>query len=471
VSGFGPGLDYAQPPESQLDPHWEPQPEPEQHRGHLRMAERVIREQGNDLRHVHGIGWHVWDGSRWAEDEDDEPTRRVIATIKSALAEMPDLAIKDRKDLMSDINKAESAAGISGVLSITGSLLPVSVSHKRMDVDPGLFNTPSGTVNLRTSEVVQHRRDDHITKVSAADIGDQDDEVWMAFLERVLPDEDVRLFVQRLIGYSMLGEVQEHVMPIFTGTGANGKGTIRDAIMHAFGDYAAEIDPEMLMESKHVRHGTFKMQLRGRRLVFCSETERGRRFAEATMKRLVGGDPIEANRMHKDPITFMPSHTLVMLTNFLPQVSGDDPAVWRRILVVPFDVVIPPEERDGELPRRLKDAAPAVLRWAFQGWQEYQRIGLAPPEAVRARTEEYRAESDALGTFIGESCVENASAHVKARELFTKYEQWCQATHERALSEKEFAKSMSSRGHEKARTAFGQVYRGIGLMHVEEELV
>ncbi|WP_234336632.1 DNA primase family protein, partial [Streptomyces graminis] len=183
------------------------------------------------------------------------------------------------------------------------------------------------------------------------------------FIERILPDPDVRAFVQRFFGYAMLGKVTEHVMPIFTGTGANGKGTLRDAVMSAMGDYAIEVDPAILMESKHERHGAFKMRLRGARMVFCSETEQGKRFAESTMKRLTGGDPIEANLMHKNPITFDPSHALVMLTNHLPAVSGDDPAVWRRILVVPFDVVIPPEDRDGGLPDRLKKAAPAVLAW------------------------------------------------------------------------------------------------------------
>ncbi|WP_331755845.1 DUF5906 domain-containing protein [Streptomyces sp. NBC_01643] len=62
--------------------------------------------------------------------------------------------------------------------------------------------------------------------------------------------------------------------------------------------------------------------------MFCSETEQNKRFAESTMKRLTVGDPIEANLMHKNPITFDPSHSLVMLTNHLPAVSGDDPALW-----------------------------------------------------------------------------------------------------------------------------------------------
>src|SRR5690606_36113730 len=117
-------------------------------------------------------------------------------------------------------------------------------------------------------------RADLITKVAGGAIGDEPNPEWEAFLQRILPDEDVRAFVQRLFGYAMLGKQTEHVMPILTGTGANGKGTLRDALTAAFGDCAIEVDPALLMESKHERHGAFKMRLRGARLAFCSETEK-----------------------------------------------------------------------------------------------------------------------------------------------------------------------------------------------------
>src|SRR6185369_4338700 len=113
-----------------------------------------------------------------------------------------------------------------------------------------------------------------------------------------------------------------------------------------------EVDPEILMVSHNPGHKTFLMELKGRRLIFCSETDRNRRFNEPMMKRLSGGDPIQANKMRMDPITFLPSHLLVMCTNHLPKLAGDDEANWRRVLVVPFDVVIPEAERNGRLPGR-----------------------------------------------------------------------------------------------------------------------
>lgn len=438
-----------------------PLPIHEQHRGHLRMAERFVTQHAEALRFVHGLAWHEWDGARWREDDQRADTAAAIQTVKAAVAQLQHLKGDARDDLYKDIRMSEKASGIDGMLKLASALPPISASHKSLDADPALFNTPDGTIDLRTGHIRPNDRADMITKVSGAVISGEHDDEWGQFIGRILPDQDVRAFVQRLFGYSMLGEVREHVMPIFTGTGANGKGTLRDAIAHAFGDYSIEVDPAMLMESKHERHGTFKMRLRGARLAFCSETEKGRRFAESTMKRLVGGDPIEANLMHRNPISFDPSHTLIMLTNHLPAVSGDDPAVWRRILVVPFDVVIPEDERDAELPRKLRDAAPAVLTWVYQGWLDYQQQGLAPPAAVRARTHQYQLDSDVLGRFMAERVLENPHGHVRARELFAAWSGWCAENREDAGSEVEFARSMAARGYEKRRAAGGQVYRGL----------
>ncbi|MFJ7207478.1 phage/plasmid primase, P4 family [Streptomyces sp. NPDC098789] len=445
----------------------------EQHRGHLRMAERFAEEHSDSLRHVHGIGWHYWTGARWYLDEQRVDIQAAVRTTKQALAECMAMDKGDeRNDLYSDVRKSESAAGIEGMLKLAGALKPISTAARHLDADPYLFNTPGQTIDLEKGEVYNNDRADLITKVAGAKLTGEVNDEWEAFLKRILPDEDVRAFVQRLFGYAMLGKQTEHVMPIFTGTGANGKGTIRDAVMAAFGDYAIEVDPALLMQSKHDRHASFKMRLRGARLAFCSETEKGRKFAEATMKRLVGGDPIEANYMHKNPITFDPSHTLIMLTNHLPEVSGDDPAVWRRILVVPFDVVIPEDERDGGLPGRLKAATGAILAWVYEGWQAYRREGLKPPEAVRVRTEQYRTDSDSLGRFLAERTLPNPHGVVRSSELFEAWSAWC---HKTGIKSDEvgnavtFAASMQARGFEKKDRKIGRVWLGLMLTGTEDD--
>lgn len=412
------------------------------------------------------LGWLQWQGTHWEEMHDAEVTelvrQRVRAEFRAAVRSMDGHA--DTK-VIDGWRSMLSAKRIGSTLNLTRGIGGIIVRGADLDVDRYLVNTATGTLDLRTDEVKPHDQRDRITKVTPTGMNDTGADLWNSFLARVLPDTEVRTFMQRLMGASLLGEIRDHVMPIFNGEGANGKGAFRSAILHALGPYAVEVDPALLIDGKHSRHLTFLMELRGRRVVFCSETSKGARFAESEMKRLVGGDPIQANRMRRDPITFLPSHTLLMVTNHLPNISGDDEANWRRVLVIPFDVVIPEEERDPELPERLRLAAPAILQWMHEGWLDYQQVGLAPPEAVRLRTKQYREDNDAVSRFIKERCMESQAATVAPRQLFTSWQKWCVDNDEAAGSEKAFSITLGRRGVVKR----GRVWAGIGL-YAEEDI-
>lgn len=441
----------------------------QQHGGHMRIAERLVASKADELRYAHGLGWHLWDGSRWSEDLDGGAYRVLKEVVGDAYADLRDMSEDERKVHIQAIRAAEKYTGMEGTLRIAASMKPVGISYKDVDVQPHLFNLPSGTLDLTDVEIRPHDRTDNLTKMAAADPEYVEDGIWERFLSEALPDADVRNYLKRFVGYAMYGAVTEHKLPILTGTGRNGKGTFRDAVLHAFGDYAIEVDPALLMESKHERHGTFKMRLRGARLVFSSETEKGRRFAEATMKRLVGGDPIEANYMHRDPITFDPTHAMLMLTNHLPDVSGDDPAVWARLRVVPFDVVFPEEKQDKDLPQKLRDAAPQVIAWAIEGWREYQKIGLAEPEAVKARTKAYHDDSDSVGRFMEEMTKKVDTGGAPVAELFSTYTKWCKTEGVDPITMKDFSGSMQARGYEKKRTKRGYEYVGIFVYALDDE--
>jgi len=182
---------------------------------------------------------------------------------------------------------------------------------------------------------------------------------------------------------------------VLIGCGANGKGTTYGAITHALGDYATVINPDLLMvRDRGGAGGPELMALLGVRLVIGSETEEGRKLDEAAMKRLTGGDELTARRLYSHPVTWQPSHQLVYVTNALPKVKGNDPAVWRRIRVVPFDVVVPLEDRDPELPERLALHADAVLSWVIAGHFDYEdNGGMREPTSVLRATGDYQADA------------------------------------------------------------------------------
>lgn len=429
------------------------------HRGHARMAYRLAHRYADQLLHVTGLGWHRWDDKRWALDDRGFAKRAMLADLRQALAES-----LDDKELRNDVRKCESAAGVAGVLDIAAALTPFASAIPDLDADAHLLNVANGTLDLHTLELRPHRPADRITKVCrGAYRPNTESPLWTTFLARVLPDEDVRGFLQRLVGVGLLGAVREHVLPILTGVGANGKSVFDKAIRYSLGDYACTAEPDLFMHRESA-HPTGEMDLRGVRWVVVSESDKDRRLAEATMKRLTGGDTIRARRMRQDFVEFTPSHTALVITNHLPKVSGDDAAVWRRLRVVPFNVVIPEDEQDQELDARLQLEADGILAWAVDGYREYLDRGLDEPGSVRDATDTYHRNSDAVGRFIADRCVLSGLTKATTVQLHEAFTKWAATDGCEVISQREFAQTLDKRGYPTDKPVNGKRWRhGIGL--------
>lgn len=430
------------------------------HSGQARMAYRLARAHGGRLLHVHGLGWFAWSGTRWSPDDRGAAKRAVLDVLRAALTDS-----LDDKALRADVKRCESAAGVAGVLDLAAALEPFAATVDDLDADPYLLNAANGTLDLRTGVLRPHSPADRITKVTTAGYDpDAAGTTWAAFLGRVLPDAEVREFLQRVVGVALVGKVLEHVLPIFTGTGANGKGTAYTAINTALGDYASTAEPDLFMHRQGA-HPTGEMDLLGVRWVVVSESDKGRRLAEATMKRLTGGDTIRARRMRMDFVEFRPSHTAALVTNHLPRVSGDDPAIWRRLRVVPFDVVIPAGERDPHLDERLELDVDAILAWAVAGYADYRRRGgLDEPKSVLDATEEYRKDSDAVARFIADECELVPTVAVTTSTLHARWVDWQRRDGADEMSSRAFGQALDGAGYPAEKGTGGvRLRRGIGL--------
>jgi putative DNA primase/helicase len=283
------------------------------------------------------------------------------------------------------------------------------------------------------------------------------------FLERVQPDPVMRAYLARLLGHALEGRVVSHLLPIFHGAGANGKGTLTGAVLAALGDYADAADPELLTARMFDAHPTGTADLFGTRLAVLHESDHGRRLAEGTVKRLTGGDRIKVHRMREDFWHFEPSHTFLMLTNHKPAMGGTDEGIWRRLRLVPWDVVIPAAERDEDLGDRLALEAGAVLAWLAAGYRDWRGQGLADPEQVTAATDAYRAESDALARFLEQECLTGPHFHARSAELFAAWCAWCRAEGEEPGTQTAFSVALTNRGFDKRHGMHGKVWAGLGI--------
>jgi putative DNA primase/helicase len=355
----------------------------------LGNAERLVADHGNDLRYAPGLGWFAWDGRRWKRDQDGEAIRRAKRMVRAMYAHAAELDDEDRAALVKWATASESEARLRAAVKLAETELAIVVDAHKLDADGWLFNVGNGTIDLRTGDLREHRREELLTRISPVVYKpDARSKLWESSLERITGgDAELATFLQRAVGYSLTGHTSEEVLFFPHGPTATGKSTKLEAIRAVLGEYAATADFETFLK----RHGDAGVRndiarLAGARLVVSIEVDDGKTLAEGLLKLLTGGDTVAARFLYQETFEFVPRFKLWLAANDRPRVNADDAAMWRRILQIPFVHVIPEAERDDRvklLLRSVPDVQSAILAWAVHGCLEWQRRGLAVPQCVR----------------------------------------------------------------------------------------
>jgi putative DNA primase/helicase len=358
----------------------------------LGNARRLVHRHGHDLRYVNGLGWFVWDGSRWASDNSGEVMRRAKATAIGIFEEAArDVEDERRKKLGAWAVRSEGRAALSNMIALAESELGIAILPDALDSHPWKLNVANGTVDLTTGELLPHDPAELHTKIAGAayDAGAAAP-LWDKFLAEILPNAEVRAFVQKFMGYCLTGSVREQALAFLWGAGSNGKTTFLEAVREAMGDYAHQAGGDLLVAKRERSAGDMAAiaSLRGRRLVTTLEVDDGVRLAEGLVKELTGERTIIAKLMRRDPVEFENVSKICLAANHKPEVRGQDFAMWRRIKLIPFTVTIPDERKDANLGEKLAQERDGILGWLVEGCLAYQRDGLGEPAVIKAATAE-----------------------------------------------------------------------------------
>lgn len=374
----------------------------------LGLAERFANQHGENVRYCQSLGWLVWDGKRWAPDTTGAIKRMAKATVRTLYIEASlESDTRKRKDIADFGRRCEARQNLEAMIALGQSELPIPVTAEIFDRDIMLLNLENGALNLKTGHLQAHNRDDYITKLAPVVYApDAACPLWDAFLNRIFQgNQNLIVFLQRLVGYSLTGSTVEHCFAVMHGKGANGKTTLLDTICGILGDYAQTAAFTTFLTRKN--DGGIPndiARLRGARLVCATEGEQGRALAESAIKQLTGGDRVAARFLHREYFEFRPTFKILLGTNHKPRIKGTDLAIWRRVKLIPFTETIPEDRQDRKLPEKLRAEAPGILAWAVRGCLDWQREGLGIPDEVRTATQAYRQEEDIVGQFIAECC-------------------------------------------------------------------
>ncbi len=429
-------------------------------------AARFVRQHRGLLLYCDGTGWLHYDGTRW-RTIGLEITRFAKDTVSKIYQEAASYPVEQRKLLTSWAHHSESEKCIRAMISL--ARCEMLVNADKLDQNPWLLNCANGTVDLKTGELREHDPKDLITKLAPVEYDlAAESTLWDRVITHALPNEDVRTFFQKLVGYTITGVTGEDIFALMHGPTRTSKGTIQEAVATMLGDYAITSEIDAFAERSRAGGPRPELtRLRGARMVSIYETSKRMALSASLVKTLAGSDPVTARALYQAPITFKPAAKIWVATNHLPKVPADDDALWERIREIPFEVAIPEGERDPTVRSRLREPehGAAILAWAVVGCLLWQFGGLAQPDAVREAGRAYRVAMDPLARFIEECCILGTHLWTATATLREEYVDWCREQGETPVSAPEFTGKLHELGCEpkKDNRRGGRGWKGIGI--------
>ena len=429
-------------------------------------ASRLVERYGAVLQFVpERRKWVAFNGRVWREDEAKQQlifaqeSARLIATEADLLCD--ELRASRR-------HWAKQSLGAGAIERAVRMAQPHATrSIAEFDSDPYLINAANGTLDLRTDKLRPFSSTDYLTQVAAApfDPGAQCVRFKKFLREVFAGDRDLVRFVQRFAGYTLTGLITEQCFLFLQGSGANGKSTLIQILQQMLGQYARSTPTETLL-AKHVTSSTSNdlARLQGARMVAAIESNPNRQLDEALIKQITGGDRITARFLYAEFSEYTPRFKLWFVANHAPRLRSTDDALWRRVVVLPFDAAIPREQRDLELLSALQTELPGIFAWAVRGCRSWRKHGLQTPNRVLDATRRYRKEVDHVRRFIQE-CIEPSEGIVtRSKILYERYERWCSETGEHSVSMKALANRLNEAGYTRTRIPGGsRAWRGVKL--------
>lgn len=424
-------------------------------------ANFLITLHGSKIRFVsEWLSWLVWTGQHWVRDDEGIHVMELAKDVGRSLIQSASTNdLEEAKRRADWAIKSLSASRIEAMAKLARGVPSITVRPTQLDQDPWLLGVVNGVVDLRNGRL----RPADPTDLMCMQAPVQWDEHataprWVRAMEEWFPDPAVRSYVQRLVGAALVGKQRDHLFVVHYGGGANGKGTFMRALFTMLGPYVVVPHLSLLVNTRYEQHATVKASLYRTRLAIAAETQRRVHLNEASIKNLTGDDPISCRRMYENEWTFQPSHMLWLQTNYLPEITGRDHGIWRRIRVVPWTETFE-GQREEDLGEVLKAEAPGILQWAVAGCLEWQRTGLAEPDAVLRRTTEYQEDQDIFTRFMADAGLTlDPKLEIAVEELNKNYDEWADSQGT-GVPYKEFAGWLKDQGCTKNRRRV-PAYRG-----------
>ena len=428
--------------------------------------------------------WYWWTGSAWERDEHLRIWRAAVQCAEEAVTEaqqMLDSAelvgdedmIKAAKKRLHDAIQLKNKGKLEAAIKMFSVEDGMALTTDAFDKDPGLLNLPNGTLELESQHLHQHDPNNLITLAMGAAL-DKDAECprFEQFMLEAFPDPELRDYVQRCLGYSLLGTAKERAIFVLYGPSGTGKSVLTNLMTRMFGGYGTTA-PASTFRVKKQTETLDLHKLKGARFVATSELPEGAQLDEDLVKRISGGDLV-TSRGHWEAFTeWRPSCVVWIATNHLPRLNGDDNAIWKRMKTIPMGTEFCNDnEILGYADVLYEEEASGILNWLLKGLEAYHMLGLNEPEAVRCAVENYRIDMNLAASFIRDKVeegvlIKDEDFETKSSDVWNLFSTYCNENHQLPLGARRFQNQLKALGFEPTKIGGKAYWKGLRINTVE----
>jgi len=290
----------------------------------------------------------------------------------------------------------------------------------------------------------------------------------------IFEDTDVTGYMWDVLSSALLGTNRWEELYTFTGSGGNGKGVLSELLKTAFGAYFISQDVALFTKPRERADQPIPALVEARpcRLFMTTEPEADDKLQCGLLKKISGGDQVEARTLHSPHIIkYVPQFTLILQTNTIPRLNKVDGGIQRRLRIIrfPFQFVgtpTLPHHRHGDpdvKDRKCKSAAwrDEFILMLIERLQVIRKWkSLVAPAKVREVTSGYLDEHNPLKEWLAEHYVIThwEGDHVSATEIRRDF---LVDKPESTMTVVKFKELMGFNGVESKHTKHGNVFMGI----------
>jgi P4 family phage/plasmid primase-like protien len=224
------------------------------------------------------------------------------------------------------------------------------------------------------------------------------------FINQILPNQDVRNYVLKKMSECLNGDIPNTNFLMFIGDGANGKSQLLNLMKATMGELAEKVEVTLLTRKRNNANeaNTEKIKLMNKRFAFLSEPEDGEKINIGLLKELTGSEEIVARGLYQEAMSFVMESKLFLACNELPEIKGEDTALWRRIRVIDFPsrfVDEPKETNEYKIDRTLPSRMREDVSWKQTFMNiliDYYYKDVKEPVEVKLKTNEYREDNNKI---------------------------------------------------------------------------